>query len=257
MVSQQTSIFTNKPKLICPNPTYFLNNTTHKIVQVSCGSWHCPICSKKKASKLQHKTIKAATKHEVDHGHVRFLTLTIPKRTDEYTMMSDLNNLLTQLRKQGYLHTYFWVKEFTPPSYEYTDRKGRKRKTEGERRHLHLIWWGRYIPWQIIERYWEGKSDLKRHSGNPVRYLIKYLGDSQCQELFDHNERRYSSSRNFYPEKAYKPVGNWSIFGSWMEGYHDISVSYDQQINDYSAYKEKFKVYDYNPDYQKALNSFT
>lgn len=196
-----------------------------------------------------------ALNHEINFGFARMLTLNL-KTEHESTMMDDLNNLLTQLRKQGYINTYFWVKEFTPASHEYVDKKGRKRMSEGNKRHIHLIWFGRYIHWSVIQQYWSHGSNLELVNKSPIRYLIKYLGDSQVQELFEKNERRYSSSRNFFPQKEIKPPQRWVIFGSWMEGYHDISISYDQQENDIELYRSKYKIADYHPEYQKVLNTF-
>lgn len=252
MTIQQTTIFSKKPVLQCPKPTYFINSVTHKIVSVPCGDWHCSVCAKKKASKIQRKATKQAIKHEINYGFARMLTLNL-RTEDEKTMMEDLNNLLTQIRKQGYINTYFWVKEFTPPSHEYIDKKGRKRISEGEKRHIHLIWFGRYIHWTTINQYWAHGSNLELVNKSPIRYLIKYLGDSQVQNLFDKNERRYSSSRNFFDKKPDKLPGQWDIYGSWMEGYYDISRSYLQQEDDIEEYKSKFKVPDYHPEYQKSL----
>lgn len=216
----------------CPNPVYFVNKKSHKINKGDCGSWHCSVCTRKKARKVQRRAIRAAIRIP---GFVRFLTLTC--KTDE-NIMEDWNNLLTQLRKQEYIDQYFWVKEF---------------QVRGTR-HLHIIFWGKFIPWTTIKKYWEGNIKIEKGNRKTLHYLVKYLGDVEKQELFDKGERRYSSSRGFFEQVAKKiPTYEWEIYGSWMEGYKDIVIAYEQQNNDIETYKSKFIIQDYHPEYQKHL----
>lgn len=216
----------------CPTPVYFTNKKSHKIIKRGCGSWDCPVCAKKKSSKIQRKAIQAGQKQA---GFIRFLTLTV--KSDE-NIMGDWNNLLTQLRKQKYIDSFFWVKEF---------------QERGER-HLHIIFWGKFIPWQNIKKYWDGNIKINKGRGSPLRYIVKYLGDSEKQELFNKGERRYSASDGFFEHLEKKtPTYEWELVGSWSEEYKDVAFAYDQQNNDIEIYKSKFECKDYNPEFQKRI----
>lgn len=197
----------------CPTPIYFTNLKTHRIIKKGCGDWHCPVCAKSKTLRLRSLATKAAQCVGIEAGFARFLTLTLPNEYWKYDIKSDWNNLRTILTRKGYLKHYFWVQEFQ----------------ERGARHLHIVIWGRYIPWQTIKKYWVGSVDIQQRQGSPIRYLMKYLGDSEKQELFDKGERRYSSDRGFFPSRLRVVASSsWIITGSWSEEYRDVVMCYDQ-----------------------------
>lgn len=225
----------------CPTPVYFVNSD-HKIIKKGCGNWRCSVCAKTKASRTQYRAIQGASRIS---GFVRMLTLTLIDSSYEKTMMKDWNNLLTQLKKQGYVTHFFWVKEFQ----------------ERGVRHLHVIFWGRFTPWEIIKKYWSGSIDIRQIRGRGAhRYVMKYLGDSEKQRLFNKNERRYGYSQGFM-EAAHKAKSaecennksSWYIIGYWQIGYSDIAFAYEQQNNDIQLYKSKWINKDNHPEYQRHL----
>jgi len=174
-----------------------------KIFPVSCKSYFCETCAKRKIFLLKNK-IKLALKNE----NWRFLTLTTAK--SKFTFYEalqkinfDFNTFLTNIRKKYPDLKYFKVLEIS------------KNKSV----HLHILI-NKYIPAELIKKYWymDHKSfiiKIEKAEDNfkVLNYLLKYFyknfSDNFQNEIFYLNKkRRYSVSHNlfkkFVKEKIYK-----------------------------------------------------
>lgn len=129
-------------------------------------------------------------------------------------MMNAWNNFKANLNNWGIEFHFFWVKEYTPPSHEYTDARGRRRVSVGQQIHLHAII-DRHIPSAILKAAWKLSTDcsfiidIRRVEGVinvPAGYMTKYLLKSAQSELFKKGEHRYGCDRENDWSAASTPI---------------------------------------------------
>lgn len=210
-----------------------------------CGKWSCPACSSSKKNRLER-----ASKTAFDGEKCNFVTLTLGTGRDDSLITKDFARLRASLyklhvvspkkkrvydsmsggsEKRAYLqlhgvrffdknagHKYFWVKEFTPPSHEYSkwDYRAKCRvsvMSVGFVRHLHLITNFR-IPKRLLSHLWRhatgGTSwnchQTDSHGDLRISYMVKYINKSCTVDAdyvndpafrnFNKFERRYGVS---------------------------------------------------------------
>lgn len=171
------------------------------IVRLGCKRWTCPVCGPKKAKRLRHAIIQAATRNEMK----RFLTLTLDPRhcTAEESVSyikdcwSKFRVYLNRLNKESI--DFIWILERQKSGYA----------------HLHILV-DRFIPFLWIQESWQAvgggkfvnikKVDIHRVSA----YLSKYLTKDIILADYRPGTRRYSTSRSI---KLFERVkkGLWEL----------------------------------------------
>lgn len=171
------------------------------ISRLGCKGWTCPVCGPKKAKRLRHAIIQAATQREMR----RFLTLTLDPRhctaDDSEKYIKDCwGKFRVYLnRLNGESIDFIWVLERQKSGYA----------------HLHILV-DRYIPQAWIQKSWQAVGggrfvnikmvDIHRISA----YLSKYLTKELLLTYYRPGTRRYSTSRNI---KLFERVkkGLWEL----------------------------------------------
>ncbi len=156
------------------------------VARLGCKCWSCPVCGPKRARKLRHGIIEAATEHSL----TRFVTLTLDHshctaENSAVYLRECWRKLRTYTkRRYGQSIDFIAVIEFQVNGYA----------------HLHVLV-DRYIPQRWIQTAWQavggGKFvnikyiDVQRIAA----YLSKYLTKDIFLSHYPHGTRRYSTSR--------------------------------------------------------------
>jgi len=171
------------------------------IARLGCKRWGCPRCGPKKAKRLRHAIIKAATQLEMR----RFLTLTLDPRhctaeeSEKYIKACWAKLRVYLNRFNGESIDFIWVMERQKSGYA----------------HLHILV-DRYLPHSWIQKSWQavggGKFvnikmvDIHRISA----YLSKYLTKELLLNYYQPGTRRYSTSRSIKLFERVK-TGLWKL----------------------------------------------
>jgi len=156
------------------------------VARLGCKCWCCPVCGPRRARRLRHGIIKAATEHCL----TRFLTLTLDHShctaENSAVYLRECWRKLRTYTKRRYGQTidFIAVIEFQINGYA----------------HLHVLV-DRYIPQPWIKNAWQAigggpvvdirQVDIHRISA----YLSKYLTKDIFLSHYPHGTRRYSTSR--------------------------------------------------------------
>ncbi len=152
---------------------------TGRAFEVSCGSWSCPHCARRKKAAARY-LIAAGYERALARGEsVRFITLTTTAGMDRRALYLAFNKLCVKLRRSGELSEYLAVLETT------AGRKG-----TAPLLHLHLLATGRYIRQARLSRLWSWATnnqarvtDIRAVRGvgeqSAAGYLVKQLA-SYC-----------------------------------------------------------------------------
>jgi ribosomal protein S27E len=142
-------------------------------VPVSCGNRFCPICSRSRAFKIQQRLDRMFKIYPLQEKYAfRFLTLTIPKSPD---ISSAARHLVRSFRK--FRNRNFWKRSVTGGAY-FLEVSG---LPDAWHVHLHIVYYGCFIPGELIGRAWFECSGGKIFKVKTVykkglaRYLTKYL----------------------------------------------------------------------------------
>ena len=262
-----------------------------------CGKWDCPACSTAKKMQLEYKA-----KESFDDQKMNFVTLTLGDGRDDALITKDFNRLRSSLykphikdrkklniynnlkpgaEKRQYLlkhgtryfdkakdHSYFWVKEFTPPSHEYSKWDSNAGghvtvKSRGFRRHIHLICNFR-IPKALLSHLWrlatQGTSwqchQTDEHGALRISYMVKYLNksldghtdmsDTEGFRTFKYMERRYGVSQEYYIDsegnqrrRALFKLSRESKHTCWVQPLAFSIESMEHNIKSYTKYMQQ------------------
>lgn len=183
-----------------------MSQTSGRAFELSCGSWSCPHCSRRKKEAARY-LIAAGYERAVARGEsVRFITLTTTAGMDRRALYLAWNKLCVKLRRSGELSEYLAVLETT------AGRNG-----TAPLLHLHVLATGRYVRQARLSRLWEWATDGKaritdiravrgvgEHSaaGYLVKQLASYCAKANVEQLQTHGGRRVRPvhcSRGWYP----------------------------------------------------------
>ena len=216
-----------KPFSKCPTPSVMVDGNSGKVIPIRCMRWRCPSCCVFKAWLLKKKIqgvmqqnagFVGYDKYEKDITEcVRMITLTCPDKMYNAHITKAFHIFSTHLRKK-YDFKYTWFKE-------YAERKSGKDKGEFVN-HLHILTFSKVlkkdidIAWKqaINDIFGEDLPFVRNHVDDiPLQhagYVSKYLSKTEFQEHFEARERRYGSSKGFYPRevKNKNPDTSWTFF---------------------------------------------
>jgi hypothetical protein len=165
-------------------------------IELPCRKWTCESCGPQKVKRLRIRFGLG----DLQPGW--FLTLTL-HTSDQKPIMDAWNLFLAGLRKDGYQIRYLLAKEFT--------RAGK--------RHLHVIGEG-WVPFRELSKRWKRATSCSKWTHvRPLRdkaraagYVTKYMMKAVGSRLYEHKERRYSSSRGVLFTFPKREKSTWTTY---------------------------------------------
>lgn len=223
---------------ICPDPIGKIEDYwTKQVIPIPCKRWSCPHCSSWMKKRILDRISLGFGR---DSRQYFFFSLSDHKHPEDISI--HLNQLFTNLKKKWKIDKYFWVKEFTPPSHDYIDRKGNLRRSVGGVKHVHgLISFIEKSPvkeeframWLTAngDSYEIDYTEVNTYS--PAGYMLKYITKSFQSELFGKNENRYMFSRNFPKLDKFKASSSFQFSPLDDEDREKIDLEIARRLEEY------------------------
>lgn len=173
------------------------------IFPVSCGNRFCDVCSPGRRHTVRKKIDYVVSKVERKRGYMfKFLTFTIPNRSDLDVMIKDLIRSFRRLRQRA-----LWRNKVLGGVYvvEITGRPGNWHA------HIHVVIYALFMKWKLFHRLWmkvslgRGFYILNLNPTDAGRYITKYL--TKRPEIPSQVYREIATAIKGY--RLFHPFGDW------------------------------------------------